>query len=153
MPASRSGGERLPAFHLRLDSPPVADTVVRDLVAAASGTRYGRDAAVVADDRAAMLERLEAQAWSESSHEGGRSKTDPEAGRLPPASAGSVMGPPPSSDNQKRNQQRPARLSESGRGTGTPQLRLELQTQPAQAASTGGPEHYVEGAPDEDEVA
>src|SRR5229473_423027 len=44
-----SGGERLPAFHLRLDSPPVADTVVRDLVAAASGTRYGRDAAVVAD--------------------------------------------------------------------------------------------------------
>src|SRR5216683_1544027 len=130
-----SGGERLPAFHLRLDSPPVADTVVRDLVAAASGTRYGRDAAVVADDRAAMLERLEAQAWSESSHEGGRSKTDPEAGRLPPASAGSVMGPPPSSDNQKRNQQRPARSSESGRATGTPQLKLELHAQPAQATS------------------
>ena len=147
-----SCGERLPAFHLRLDSPPVADTVVRDLVAAASSARYGRDAALVAADRAAMLERLEVQAWSESSQEGGRSKTDPEAGRLPPASAGSVMGPP-SSDNQKRNQQRPARLSESGRATGTPQLKLELHTQPAQAASTGGPEHPEEGAPDEDEVA
>ena len=100
-----------------------------------------------------MLERLEVQAWSESSHEGGRPKTDPEGGRIPPASAGSVMGPPPSSDNQKRNQQRPARSSESGRATGTPQLKLELHTQPAQAASTGGPEHSAEGAPGKDDVA
>ncbi len=150
-----SGGERLPAFHLRLDSPPVADTVVRDLVAAASGARYGRDAAVVANDRAAMLERLEVQAWSESSHEGGRSNTDPEAGRLPPASAGTVMGlpPPPPSDGQKRNQQRPARSSEAGRATGAPHLKLDLHTQPAQAAGTGGPEHHEEGAPDKAEVA
>jgi len=124
-------------------------------VAAASGTRYGRDSAVVADDRAAMLERLEAQAWSESSHEGGRSRTDPEAGRLPPASAGTVMGPPPPSpsDGHKRNQQRPARSSEAGRMSGAPQLKLELHTQPDQAAGTGGPEHREEGAPDKDEVA
>jgi hypothetical protein len=148
-----SGGERLPAFHLRLDSPPVADSVVRDLVAAASGTRYGRDAAVVADDRAAMLERLEVQAWSESSHAGGRSNTDPEGGRIPPASAGTVIGPSPSSAGQKRNQQRPSRLSEAGRATGTPQLNLDLHTQPAQAACTGVPEHHEEGVPDKDEVA
>jgi hypothetical protein len=64
-----TGGERLPAFHLRLDAPPVSDRVVRDLVTAASGARYGRDAAVVAADRAAMLERLEVQPWSESSHD------------------------------------------------------------------------------------
>jgi hypothetical protein len=104
-----------------------------------------------------MLERLEVQAWSESSHEGGRSNTDPEGGRLPPASAGTVMGPPqPPRDGQKRNQQRPARLSEAGHATGTPQLKLELQPQPAQtaqAAGTGGPEHHEEGAPDEAEVA
>jgi len=137
---------------LARDRSQVADFVVRDLVAAASGARYGRDAAVVADDRAAMLERLEAQAWSESSHEGGRSNTDPEGGRIPPASAGTVMGPPPSSDGQKRNQQRPARSSEAGRATGTPQLKLELHTHPDQAAGTGGPEHHEEGAPDEDEV-
>ena len=148
-----SGGERLPAFHLRLDAPPVADAVIRDLVAAASGTRYGRDAAVVADDRVAMLERLEVQAWSESSHESGRSNTDPEGGRIPPASAGTVMGPQSSSDGQKRNQQRPARSSEAGRATGTPQLKLDLHTQPAQAAGTGGPEHHEEGAPGKDEVA
>ena len=128
--------------------------MVRDLVASASVTRYGREAAVVADDRAAMLERLEAQAWSESSHEGGRSNTDPEGGRIPPASAGTVMGPPqPPSDGQKRNQQRPARSSEAGRATGAPQLKLELHTQPAQASGTGGPEHPEEGPPDEAEVA
>src|SRR2546428_10247745 len=142
-----SGGERLPAFHLRLDAPPVADTVVRDLVAAAPGVRYGRGAAGVANDRAAMLERLEVQAWSGSSHEGGRSNTDPEGGRIPPASAGTVMGPP-SSDGHKRNQQRPARLSEAGRATGAPQLRLELHTQPA--AGTGGPEHHEAEAPGRD---
>ena len=65
------------------------------------------------------------------------------------------MGPPPPpSEGQKRNQQRPARLSEAGRATGTPQLKLELHTQPAQAAaSTGGREHPEGGATDEDEVA
>ena len=98
-----------------------------------------------------MLERLEAQAWSESSHEGGRSNTDPESGRIPPASAGTVMGPPPSSDGHKRNQQRPARLSEAGRATGTPQLKLELHTQPA--AGTGGPTRHEEGTPGNEEVA
>ena len=148
-----SGGERLPAFHLRLDLPPVADTVVRDLVAAASGTRYGRDATVVADDRAAMLERLEAQAWSESGHQGGRSNTDPEGGRIPPASAGTVIGPPPPSHGQKRNQQRPARSSQAGRATGAPQLKLELHTQRAQAAGTGGSEQPEGGSTDEAEVA
>ena len=63
------------------------------------------------------------------------------------------MGPPASRDGQKRNQQRPARLSEAGRATSAPQLKLELHTQPAQAAGTGGVEHHEEGAPDEDEVA
>jgi hypothetical protein len=101
-----------------------------------------------------MLERLEVQAWSESSHEGGRSNTDPEGGRIPPASAGTVMAPlRPLSDSQKRNQQRPARSSAASRATGAPQLKLELHTQPAQAAGAGGPEHHDEGAPDETEVA
>ena len=99
-----------------------------------------------------MLERLEVQAWSESSHAGGRSNTDPEGGRIPPASAGTVMGPPPR-DGQRRNQQRPARSSEASRATGTPQLKLELHTQPAQAAGTGGREHHEEGVPDKAELA
>jgi hypothetical protein len=141
-----SSGERLPAFHLRLDAPPVADTVVRDVVAAASGALYGRDAAAVAADRAALLERLEVQAWAESSHKGGRSTTDPESGRIPPASAGSVMGPTPPTTGRKRNQQRPARPSDVGRAARTPQLQMELEAKPGQAATGGGPEGREEVA-------
>src|SRR5216683_4187126 len=37
-------GERLPAFHLRLDPPPNPDSVVRDLLAATSAACYGRPA-------------------------------------------------------------------------------------------------------------
>ena len=126
-------------------------SVVRDLVAARFGTRYGRDAAVVADDRAAMLERLEVQAWSESSHAGGRSNTDPEGGRIPPA-LGGTMGPPPSSDRQKRNQQRPARLSRPvvclvGRSSSWTQ-----HNRPGRLR-TGEPDTVRRGRADKDEVA
>src|SRR5262249_6437265 len=54
-------GERLPAFHVRLDVPPMADLNVRATLAASSATEYGRDVAAVAGDRASLLERIDAQ--------------------------------------------------------------------------------------------
>jgi hypothetical protein len=97
-------GERLPAFHLQLDVPPVGDPSVRDALAAISAAQYGRDAAAVAADRAGLLEQIDAQAPPEGA---GRVTSDPENGRLPPASAG-VLAVPPSS---RRNQRRPSKKS------------------------------------------
>ncbi|MDQ6669209.1 MAG: type IV secretory system conjugative DNA transfer family protein [Chloroflexota bacterium] len=94
-------GERLPAFHLRLDPPPEADPSVAEVLAACSAAQYGRDAAVVAADRAAVLERLDGPVSVEGH---GRANTDPEGGRIPPASAGTVA--PPRS-GARRNEQRP----------------------------------------------
>src|SRR5207302_5539456 len=53
------GGERLPAFHIRLDAPPEGDTAVRDTLAACSAMKVGREFAVVAADRAALLQQID----------------------------------------------------------------------------------------------
>jgi Helicase HerA, central domain len=97
-------GERLPAFHLRLDSPPEGDASVAEVLAACSARQYGRDAGAVEGDRAALLERIEGLAAPEGS---GRANTDPENGRLPPASAGAITTPGTESAPRARNEGRP----------------------------------------------
>jgi hypothetical protein len=84
-------GERLPAFHLRLDVPPEGDAAIGATLAACSAVTYGRDIAAVTADRAALLQQIdvpEVESAAEAST--GRAKLDPENGRLPPVSAGSV---------------------------------------------------------------
>ncbi len=120
-------GERLPAFHLHLDQPEEADSSVAQVLAACSAAQYGRDAVVVGADRAALLERLDGPVGGEAQ---GRANIDPEAGRIPPASAGVVSGPPPVAG---RNQQRPR---ESSRAR---QLTMELRE--VGLASGADPEH------------
>ena len=124
-------GERLPAFHLRLDPPPEADSAVAELLAACSAAQYGRDAAAVAADRAAVLERLDGPV-SVQGH--GRANVDPEGGRIPPASAGTV-GPPPAGG--RRNEQRSRGASaKRGADAAVPQLTLQLEpTEPATSDS------------------
>ncbi len=126
-------GERLPAFHLRLDPPPEADSAVAEVLAACSAAQYGRDAAAVAADRAAVLERLDGPVSVEGH---GRANVDPEGGRIPPASAGTV-GPPPA--GARRNAQRSRGPSPERRaGPTVPQLTLQLEeTDPA---ASGGDE-------------
>jgi hypothetical protein len=51
-------GERLPAFSVRLDSPPVGDSAVAENLAAASAERYGREALDVELDLQAAAERI-----------------------------------------------------------------------------------------------
>jgi hypothetical protein len=92
-------GERLPAFHLRLDPPPSSDSVQRAILVARSDERYGRHPAEVAAARGALLDRMSQLAQpkaTEPTHSdtGGRRKNDPDNGRLPPASAGQLTGPP-----------------------------------------------------------
>ena len=123
-------GERLPAFHLRLDPPPEADPSVAEVLAACSAAQYGRDAAVVAADRAAVLERLDDPVNVEGH---GRANTDPEGGRIPPASAGTVA--PPRS-GARRNQQR----SRGERHAGPVRPQLELQLDVANPAPPDGEE-------------
>jgi len=77
-------GERLPAFHLRLDPPPNPDSVVRDLLAATSAACYGRDAGTVAADRTALLERVAQLARSKTHSGTGEALVDPGKGALPP---------------------------------------------------------------------
>jgi hypothetical protein len=55
-----AGGERLPTFSVSLDPPPAGDPSVRDVLAAASAARYGRDAAAVDADLRSALARIEA---------------------------------------------------------------------------------------------
>jgi hypothetical protein len=132
-------GERLPAFHLRLDPPPEADPAVAEVLAACSAARYGRDAAVVAADRAAVLERLDGPASVEGH---GRANVDPEAGRIPPASAGTV-GPPPA--GARRNEQRSRGPSPVRRtGPTVPQLTLQLDG-PGPGAPAGEDDEPVGG--------
>src|SRR5712692_7956203 len=52
-------GERLPAFWMRPDPPPDGDPVVHDVLAETSAVAYGRDFAIVAADRAALLQTVE----------------------------------------------------------------------------------------------
>jgi hypothetical protein len=98
-------GERLPAFHLRLDPPPEGDTEVRDLLAARSAVTYGRDFDAVAADRAALLAQLDApDAQAEGDGQTGRSTTDPDNGSIPPGSSTETLEPRP---GPRRNEQRP----------------------------------------------
>lgn len=53
------GGERLPAFSVQLDPPPLGDPSVRDELAAASAARYGRDRKLVDVDLRLALARVE----------------------------------------------------------------------------------------------
>ena len=112
-------GERLPAFHLHLDVPPVGDPSARYSLAACSAAQHGRDAGAVAADRAAMLERIDAQTPSEGR---GQATSDPENGRLPPASAGILTTP----GSSKRNRRRPSTKSRE-HGSGQVQLGLGEQ--------------------------
>src|SRR5205085_6081704 len=51
-------GERLPAFSVQLDHPPVSDGHLATQLAEASAERYGRDALDVALDLQAAIERV-----------------------------------------------------------------------------------------------
>jgi hypothetical protein len=135
-------GERLPAFHLRLDPPPEGDPSVAEVLAACSAMQYGRDAATVAADRAALLERLEEPAASEGQ---GRATTDPENGRIPPASAGVVTGPPPAKTGPARNEQR-ARTS--ARQDHPEQQRLALGPEQMGQPASGGEAQEAGGGND-----
>ena len=64
--------------------PILQDSAVAEVLAACSAAQYGRDAAAVAADWAAVLERLDGPVSVEGH---GRANTDPEGGRIPPASA------------------------------------------------------------------
>ncbi len=98
--------ERLPAFHLRLDPPTASDPVVGSLLADRSRRQYGREPTRVTADRDALLERIASMSQPHivDTDEGGRSRSDPGNGRLPPASTGSLTGPPP--QPRRRNQGR-----------------------------------------------
>jgi len=102
-------GERLPAFHIRLNAPPDGDIAIHETLAACSAVTYGREFAAVAEDRATLLESIEAaDDQSASGEQTGRSKVDPENGRLPPASAGMVHGPT-ATGNGARTERRPGK--------------------------------------------
>jgi hypothetical protein len=126
-------GERLPAFHLRLDVPPIVDSHLRETLAARSAAEYGRDGVAVAADRASLLERIDAHAPPEGA---GRMTSDPENGRLPPASAG-VLATPRSSRHNERRPSKKSRRPES-------QASLALDGEP----DTSGPATVPEVAAD-----
>jgi len=101
-------GERLPAFHVGLDAPPDGDAAVGAMLAACSAATYGRDIAAVSSDRAALLRQIDVpdDEPANESHSG-RAKLDPENGRIPPASAGSVASA--SADGKRRRNEGRAR--------------------------------------------
>jgi hypothetical protein len=102
-------GERLPAFHLRLDAPPDGEVAISDALAACSAVTYGRDFALVAADRAALLKQIDVEdAKSTAEGHNGRANVDPENGRIPPASAGSV-GSAAANGKRGRNEGRPTK--------------------------------------------
>jgi uncharacterized protein DUF87 len=104
-------GERLPAFHLRLDPPPTPDPVVRDLLAAASASRNGRDARRVVADREALLERI-AQLANNRNHGGnGEVLADPGQGALPDGQTSARSRRGGQARSQQRPKRRPARAS------------------------------------------
>ena len=129
-------GERLPTFHLRLDSPPAPDPVLRALLVARSDERYGRKPAEVAAARGALLDRMARLAQpqaAEPTHQtdtGGQRQTDPDNGRLMPTSAGQVTGPPLRS-SRSDHRQRKARQERGTRRT----------AESAAGSCTGGRQH------------
>ena len=138
-------GERLPAFHLRLDAPTEGDPAVRETLAACSAMTYGRPAAVVAGDRAALLEQIDAPGEEDGAGGGtGRANGDPENGRLPPASAG-LMSDPPARTERKRNDGRPGKASDRPEPT-QPTVDLDGgQAGPDADAGLAGTEGEAEG--------
>jgi hypothetical protein len=128
-------GERLPPFHLRLDAPPDGDPAVRDALAAGSAVRFGRDFAVVAADRAALLQQLDMTDTepSEAEHTG-RATRDPENGRIPPVSAGSVSVSGAATGSRARNDRRGEPRLEASRPMQHP---LALDTDGAQPGLAG----------------
>jgi hypothetical protein len=113
-------GERLPAFHIRLDAPPEGDAANAAMLAACSAATYGRDIAAVSSDRAALLQQIDVpdDEPAAESHTG-RAKLDPENGRIPPVSAGSVASA--TADGKRRRNE--------GRGRG-PSAALRPTQQP-----------------------
>jgi len=105
-------GERLPAFHIRLEPPPEGDAAIHETLATCSAATYGREFTAVAADRASMLQSIEAadDQPADSEHTG-RSNVDPENGRIPPASAGVVQGPIVAG-SRGRNEGRPGRAAD-----------------------------------------
>ena len=59
-----STGERLPAFSLRLDPPPVSDAARARALSQVSSSHYGRDAVDVDRDLQTALERMHGPRWS-----------------------------------------------------------------------------------------
>ena len=120
-------GERLAAFHLRLDAPTDGDTAIGATLAACSAVTYGRDIAAVAADRATLLQQIDVPE-GEPAAEGhtGRAKLDPENGRLPPVSAGSV-GSAAAAGKRRRNEGRGRKRPAEVRPTQQP-LGLEVDS-------------------------
>jgi hypothetical protein len=84
-------GERLPAFSVRLDTPPVSDVALANRLAAASAERYGRSVVDVELDLEAAAERIrssgatpQADQGHQPSSETGKGATgSPSAARTP----------------------------------------------------------------------
>jgi len=62
-----AGGDRLPAFSVRLDPPPPSDSELADRLALTSATRFGRDRSLVERDLRSALARIETShgGWGE----------------------------------------------------------------------------------------
>jgi hypothetical protein len=101
-------GERLPAFHLRLDRPPSGDAVVRDLLAASSAQRYGRDTRHVAADREVLLERVAQLGRARSAQGTGQALDDPGKGALPQRRPARSRGKQGRQTDRAREKQMPA---------------------------------------------
>jgi len=130
-------GERLPAFHIRLKAPPDGDTAIHETLAACSAVKHGREFAAVAEDRAALLQSIEAaDDQSAGGEPTGRSKVDPENGRLPPASAGMIHGPT-ATGNRARTERRPGKPTDKGDGM---QAALDLNLGEPQVAASPSPD-------------
>jgi hypothetical protein len=107
-------GERLPAFHLRLDPPPAGDRVVHDLLAASSALRYGRDARHVAADREVLLERLAQLGRPRSAQATGQALDDPGKGALPQRRPARSRGNRGRQTDRTREKQMPATAVSDG---------------------------------------
>jgi len=144
-------GERLPAFHLRLDAPPEGDADVREMLAACSAATYARDFDAVAADRAALLALIESpDEQDEQDGHTGRSKVDPENGSVPPATSTDTAGP---SRGNRRNEGRPPGSSHD-RPADAPKSQLPLDLdQAGQSVRPGeGPVH-AEASGEQDEAS
>ncbi len=73
-------GERLPAFTVSLDPPPVGDLAVADQLAVASAEQYGRSVVDVELDLEAAAERIRGPGPTSHAGEQYPSKSEPNAG-------------------------------------------------------------------------